>query len=99
MGSKDHYRSVFEKVQKSFPEADVVASAFEDWLDAVDSSGLREAPPAADAEMGDARICGVPSDPKQTARARALDAALTRYLAAGGERDAEYKELHTTSNH
>jgi len=42
------------------------------------------------AQVGDSWIYGVPSDPKKTAQARALDRALTRYLEAGGARDTNF---------
>jgi len=89
-GDAAHYISTYQTIQKEFPEADIVASTFDDWLDAVDKSGFREHLPVVAKEVGDSWIYGVPSDPKKTAQARALDRALTRYVQEGSPRDAPY---------
>eukprot|EP00662_Eupelagonemidae_sp_cell21_P034394 gene34394-35308_t len=88
-GNPKHYLGVFAQIQKEFPKATIVASTFDEWLDAVDQSGLREKLPVVASEVGDSWIYGVPSDPKKTSQARALDRALTRYLEAGGEQQLE----------
>ena len=89
-GDTKHYESVFGAIQKEFPNATVVVSTFDEWLDAVETSGLVPSLPVVTGEVGDSWIQGVPSDPKKTSQARALDRALTGYLADGGTRDAAF---------
>ena len=92
-GDAAHYVAVFQKVQKEFPNATVVGSSFDAWLDAVDGAAagaVRAALPTVELEVGDSWIYGVPSDPKKTAQARALDRAITAFRAAGGARDAAF---------
>ena len=52
-GDANHYINVFEKIQKEFPNATVVASTFDEWLDEVNDSGLRETLPVVTKEVGD----------------------------------------------
>eukprot|EP00656_Telonema_subtile_P005519 TRINITY_DN1250_c0_g2_i2.p1 TRINITY_DN1250_c0_g2~~TRINITY_DN1250_c0_g2_i2.p1 ORF type:complete len:838 (-),score=162.47 TRINITY_DN1250_c0_g2_i2:112-2625(-) len=89
-GSAEYYTGVFEKIQQEFPNATIVASTFDEWLDEVNLSGLRSTLPVVDQEVGDSWIYGVPSDPKKISVSRAIDRALTKYLANGGVRDAPY---------
>jgi len=89
-GDAKHYLDVFAKIQKEYPNATIVASTFDDFLEEVNQSGLRSSLPVVTQEVGDSWIYGVPSDPKKISVSRAIDRALTRYLARGGVRDAPY---------
>lgn len=42
---------MFQKVQTEFPNATVVASTFDDWLDAVEGSGLVSSLPVVTQEV------------------------------------------------
>ena len=52
-GSADYYKGVFEKIQKEYPNATIVASTFDEFLDEVDKSGLRSTLPVVTEEVGD----------------------------------------------
>ena len=52
------YIAIFEQVQAEFPNATVVASTFDDWLSAVEGSGLRSTLPVVEKEVGDSWIYG-----------------------------------------
>lgn len=82
------YMAHFADIQKEFPNAQIVASTFDNFTQYL--PGVRDALPIITDEIGDTWIYGCPSDPKKLAIMRAFNRAWEAYLTQGGERDLVY---------
>ncbi len=91
-GSAQEVLDTFAGLQKLFPNATLVASTFEDFVDAVEAADL-PLPVVDGKEVGDTWAYGVASDPYRLAAARALErvrAAAAPGRAPGDARFANF---------
>lgn len=82
------YVQHFDAIQKEFPNAQIVASTFDNFTQHLEA--VRSFLPVVTSEIGDTWIYGCPSDPHKLATLRAMNRAWQTYLQGGGQRDPVY---------
>eukprot|EP00048_Salpingoeca_helianthica_P005546 m.89006 g.89006 ORF g.89006 m.89006 type:complete len:722 (-) comp13639_c1_seq3:776-2941(-) len=82
------YQKHFLDIQKEFPNAQIVASTFDNFTKLL--ADYADNIPTLTCEIGDTWIYGCPSDPRKLATMRAFNRAWASYLGSGGQRDAVY---------
>lgn len=78
--SVEAYQKLWAQLEHQFPNAEVVASTFDNFTDQL--QGIRHKLPTLNKEIGDTWVYGVPSDPQKQARNRVINrvfgAAITK---------------------